>query len=74
VERHAFDVVQPDANVMGLSEAWHSAALAGLRNKRCCPHNWQSTPTMVANGTLAAAIPNLLMLEIFVSGSDDGFP
>jgi L-alanine-DL-glutamate epimerase-like enolase superfamily enzyme len=64
IDRDAYDVVQPDCNVTGLTEAWHIAQIAALRGKRCCPHNWHGGLTTMANAALVAAIPNHLMLEL----------
>jgi galactonate dehydratase len=64
VDRGAYDIVQPDCNTTGLSEARHIAEMAHLREKLCCPHSWHGAVTLVANATLAASIPNLLMLEM----------
>lgn len=64
IDRDAYDIVQPDCNVTGLTEAWHIARMAGLRNKYCCPHNWHGGLTTMANAALVAAIPNRHMLEL----------
>lgn len=64
IDRNAYDIVQPDVNVTGITEAWHIARMAHLRNKLCCPHNWHGGLTTMANGALVAAIPNRHMLEL----------
>jgi L-alanine-DL-glutamate epimerase-like enolase superfamily enzyme len=64
IDRDAYDIVQPDCNVTGLTEAWHIARLANLRQKYCCPHNWHGGLTTMANAALVAAIPNRHMLEL----------
>lgn len=64
IDRDAYDIVQPDANTTGLTEAWHIARMAHLRGKQCCPHNWHGGLTTMANVALVAAIPNRLMLEL----------
>lgn len=63
IDRGAYDIVQPDCNVMGVTEAWHVARMAHLRNKYCCPHDWHGGLTVMANAALVAAIPNHLVLE-----------
>jgi galactonate dehydratase len=63
IDRNAYDIVQPDSNVTGLTEAWHVARMAHLRNKYCCPHDWHGGLTIMANAALVAAIPNHLVLE-----------
>jgi len=64
IDRDAYDIVQPDCNVAGVTEAWHIARMAHLRGKPCCPHNWHGGLTTMANAALVAAIPNRLMLEL----------
>ena len=64
VDRGAYQIVQPDCNVTGLTEAWHIARLAALRDAPCCPHNWHGGLTTMANAALVAAIPNRLLLEL----------
>jgi len=64
IDRNAYDIVQPDCNVTGITEAWHIAAIAHLKQKYCCPHNWHGGLTTMANAALVAAIPNRLMLEL----------
>lgn len=63
IDRNAMDIVQPDAGVMGLTEAWFVSRMAHLQNQLCAPHNWHEALLTVANATLAAGIPNLMMLE-----------
>lgn len=64
VDRGGYDIVQPDCNTTGLSEGWSIAQMAHLRGKLCCPHSWHGAVTLAANATLAASIPNLLLLEM----------
>jgi L-alanine-DL-glutamate epimerase-like enolase superfamily enzyme len=64
IDRDAYDIVQPDCNVTGVTEAWHIARIAHLKNKPCCPHNWHGGLTTMANAALVAAIPNRLVLEL----------
>lgn len=64
IDRDAYDIVQPDCNVTGVTEAWHIARIAHLRNKPCCPHNWHGGLSTIANAALVAAIPNRLVLEL----------
>jgi galactonate dehydratase len=63
IERGAYDIVQPDCNVTGMTEAWNIAGVAHLRKKYCCPHDWHGGLTIMANAALVAAIPNRLVLE-----------
>ena len=64
IDRDAYDIVQPDANVTGVTEFWHIAKIAALKGKYCCPHNWHGGLTTMANAALVAAIPNHLVLEL----------
>lgn len=63
IDRNAMDIVQPDAGVMGLTEAWYVSRMAHLQGQLCAPHNWHDALLTVANGSLGAGIPNLMMLE-----------
>jgi galactonate dehydratase len=63
IERGAYDIVQPDCNVTGITEAWNIARVAHLWKKYCCPHDWHGGLTIMANAALVAAIPNHLVLE-----------
>jgi galactonate dehydratase len=64
IDRGAYDIVQPDANVTGVTEAWHIARIAHLKGKYFCPHNWHGGLTTMANAALVAAVPNHLALEL----------
>jgi len=64
IDRGAYDIVQPDCNVTGITEAWHIARIAQLKGRYCCPHNWHGGLTTMANGALVAAVPNHLVLEL----------
>ena len=64
IDRGAYDIVQPDCNVTGVTEAWHIARIAELKGLPCCPHNWHGGLTTMANAALVAAIPNHLVLEL----------
>jgi galactonate dehydratase len=64
IDRGAYDIVQPDCNVTGLSEGWQIARVAAAQGKWCCPHNWHGGLTTMANAALVASIPNRHMLEL----------
>ncbi|MEN6601068.1 MAG: mandelate racemase/muconate lactonizing enzyme family protein [Bryobacteraceae bacterium] len=64
IDRRGYDIVQPDCNVTGITEAWHIARIAHLKDLPCCPHNWHGGLTTMANAALVAAIPNRLVLEL----------
>ena len=63
IDRDAMDIVQPDAGVMGLTESWYVSRMAHLNGQLSAPHNWHGALLTIANGHLAAGIPNLIMLE-----------
>lgn len=64
VDRGAYQIVQPDCNVTGITEGYQIARMAGLKDAACCPHNWHGGLTTMANAALVAAIPNRLLLEL----------
>ena len=64
IDRDGYDIVQPDCNTTGITEAWHIARVAALRGKHCCPHNWHGGFTTMMNAALVAGIPNHLVLEL----------
>ena len=64
VEQDLMDIVQPDCNTCGLTEAWYTARMAHSHGKICCPHNWHGGLTTMVNAHLVAGIPNRHMLEL----------
>lgn len=64
IDRGAYEIVQPDCNSTGITEAWHIARIAHLKGHWCCPHNWHGGLTTMANAALVAGIPNRHMLEL----------
>ncbi len=64
IDRNGYDIVQPDCNQVGVTEAWQIARVGHLHKKYCCPHNWHGGLTTMANAALVAAIPNHLVLEL----------
>src|SRR3974377_1594356 len=64
IDRDGYDIVQPDCNTTGITEAWHIAKMAGLSGKYCCPHNWHGGFTTMMNAALVTGIPNHLVLEL----------
>ena len=59
----AYDIVQPDANVMGITETKRVADYARYYDVPCVPHSWHNAITMAANLQVVAAIPNREILE-----------
>ena len=64
IDSRAYDVVQPDANVMGITETKRVADLARLEGLACIPHSWHNAITMAANLHVVASIPNRDLLEL----------
>jgi galactonate dehydratase len=64
IDRNGYDIVQPDCNQTGVTEAWQIARVGHLRKKYCCPHNWHGGLSTMANAALVAAILNRLVLEL----------
>jgi L-alanine-DL-glutamate epimerase-like enolase superfamily enzyme len=64
LEKGSIDIAQPDCSIAGISESWYITRMANIRNKMICPHNYQCGFTTMQNAHLAAATPNLLMLEM----------
>lgn len=65
IDRGAYTMLQPDASIIGLSEAWRTGQMARLQGIPICPHNWQDGTVTAPNAHLAASASNLLMLEVF---------
>jgi L-alanine-DL-glutamate epimerase-like enolase superfamily enzyme len=58
LERHAADVVQPDATKCGgVSESWRIAWMAYEHNILWVPHGWNTAIGLAADLALAAAVP-----------------
>lgn len=63
-ERHAYDIVQPDVAVCGLTEAFAIARMAERYGVKVAPHSWHNGLMGMANGHFVAALPEPLMLEV----------
>ncbi len=58
LERHAFDIVQPDCTKCGgVSESWRIAWMAYDHNILWVPHGWNTAIGLAADLALAAAVP-----------------
>jgi galactonate dehydratase len=64
IDRRSMDIVQPDAGVMGITEAWYVSRMAHLEGQSCAPHNWHCALLTAANATVGGSIPNLMLLEV----------
>jgi len=63
IERRAFDIVQPDAGVCGISEVMKIGAIAESAGIQLIPHSWHNGPMAMANAHTVAALPNSPMVE-----------
>jgi D-galactarolactone cycloisomerase len=62
-DRHAVDVVQPDASICGgIGEVLFVADLARLYGIQCVPHTWNGAIMNVATLHIAAALPDATRL------------
>lgn len=64
LERGAYDIVQPDAGVCGITEAMRIAQMAWRYGVRLAPHSWHNGLMAMANAHLVAALPDPIMLEV----------
>jgi L-alanine-DL-glutamate epimerase-like enolase superfamily enzyme len=64
IERHAVDIIQPDATKCGgLTEAWRIAWAAYEHNVRWVPHGWNTAIGLAADLQLAGAMPVATYVE-----------
>lgn len=64
IEQRAVDILQPDVGRTGISELMRIAALAETHNLQVAPHlSVGLAPCIAASIHVAAALPNLFMLE-----------
>ncbi|MHA0914625.1 mandelate racemase/muconate lactonizing enzyme family protein [Kosakonia cowanii] len=64
IEQRAMDIVQPDVGRTGITELMHIASLAQTWNLQVAPHlSVGLGPCIAASIHVAAALPNLFMLE-----------
>jgi L-alanine-DL-glutamate epimerase-like enolase superfamily enzyme len=63
LEAGAFDIVQPDAGVCGISEVMRIGRAAHAFDRRLVPHSWHNGLMALANAHAVAASPNSDMLE-----------
>ncbi|MCB9150677.1 MAG: mandelate racemase/muconate lactonizing enzyme family protein [Caldilineaceae bacterium] len=64
IQQRAYDIVQPDAGVCGITEAMHIAEMAHEHGIELAPHSWHNGLMAMANGHLVAALPKPRMLEV----------
>jgi L-alanine-DL-glutamate epimerase-like enolase superfamily enzyme len=64
LERKAYDLVQPDAGLCGLTEAARIAQVATRYGADVCPHSWHNGLMAVAHAHYVAALPNPRVVEL----------
>ena len=60
----AYDIVQMDAGLCGITELVRIARVAARYDVDVCPHSWHNILMRLANGHAVAALPNGRALEI----------
>lgn len=63
IEQGAFDIVQPDAGVCGISELLAIGTIAERHGLELIPHSWHNGLMAMANAHAVAALPNASMVE-----------
>jgi len=64
LEKHAYDIVQPDMGWCGLSEGLRIAQYAERFGIRVMPHSWHNGLMLMANAHYVAALPRPYFCEI----------
>jgi len=64
LEKKAYDIIQQDAGLCGITEAMRIAETAHRYNVDVCPHNWHNGLMAMANAHFVAALPNPRVLEL----------
>ena len=64
LEKKAYDIVQQDAGMCGITETTRIAKVAHRYGVHVCPHSWHNGLMAMANAYLVAALPNPYVLEL----------
>jgi L-alanine-DL-glutamate epimerase-like enolase superfamily enzyme len=64
LEKKAYDIVQQDAGLCGITEAVRITQTAQRYGVGVCPHSWHNGLMAMANAHLVAALPNPRVLEL----------
>jgi L-alanine-DL-glutamate epimerase-like enolase superfamily enzyme len=64
LERHAYDIIQPDAGWGGITEIMRIAGAAARYGVEVCPHGWHNGLMVLANAHALAAQPKARALEL----------
>jgi L-alanine-DL-glutamate epimerase-like enolase superfamily enzyme len=64
MQQEAYNIVQQDAGLCGITEAMRVAKMAHIYGIGTCPHSWHNGLMAMANAHLVAALPNPRVLEL----------
>jgi L-alanine-DL-glutamate epimerase-like enolase superfamily enzyme len=64
LEKRAYDIVQPDAGLCGITETMRIAAMAHRYGVDVCPHSWHNGLMAMANAHVVASLPHPRVLEL----------
>jgi L-alanine-DL-glutamate epimerase-like enolase superfamily enzyme len=64
IDKKAYDIVQQDAGICGITEGMRIANMANRYDVRTCPHNWHNGLMTMANAHFVAALPKPKVLEL----------
>ena len=64
LDKRAYDIVQPDAALCGITEAMRIAEVAYRYGLDTCPHSWHNGLMAMEHAHYVAALPNPRMLEL----------
>ncbi|MGB5052115.1 MAG: mandelate racemase/muconate lactonizing enzyme family protein, partial [Caldilineaceae bacterium] len=64
IEQKAYDVLQPDAGLSGITETVRIAEMAAHYGLPVYPHSWHNGLMCMAHAQLVAAIPNIAIVEL----------
>ncbi|MBM3188030.1 MAG: mandelate racemase/muconate lactonizing enzyme family protein [Chloroflexi bacterium] len=64
LERKAYDIVQPDAAICGITELMRIARVADRYGVHLCPHSWHNGLMCVEHAHAVAALPHPRVLEL----------
>lgn len=64
IERKAYDIVQPDCGIAGLTESFRIAEYAFDYGIDTCPHSWHNELMGMAHAHMVAALPKPRVVEL----------
>lgn len=64
MQKKAYDIVQPDAGICGITALMQIAEMADRYGIGLCPHNWHNGLMAMANAHAVAALPHPKVLEL----------